>query len=192
MKQEHGKELTLLLDVPTRWNSLQTVLSQFLELRTSIHKALIDLKLSNEFQFTDTEFETVGEMVEVLEPVALVVEVLNRSDINLVSAEAALKFCVMQLDKQHSELAKTMAMALTSQITKRYSMHSNVLHYLHSGSCEVQSKFSETGDMTSAQLLKYIQHLLTRLDVKYDQLRSSSATGLCQIVYCLLALDIVN
>ena len=83
VKQEHGKELALLLDVPTRWNSLHTMLSRFLQLWDSIHKALIDLKLSNEFQFSDSEFETVGEMVAVLEPVALVVEALSRRDINL-------------------------------------------------------------------------------------------------------------
>lgn len=169
VKQEHGKELALLLDVPTRWNSLHTMLSRFLQLRSSIHKAMIDLKLCNEFQITDAEFETVAEMVAVLEPVALVVEVLSRRDINLVSAEAALTFCVMQLNKQPSELAKTMAMTLTSRISERYSVHSNVLRYLHSGSSEVESEFSEAGDITAAQLLKFIQRLLARLDVKHDQ-----------------------
>jgi hypothetical protein len=127
VKQEHGKELTLILDVRTRWNSLHAMLSRFLQLRNSIHKALIDLKLSSEFKFADFEFEIVPEMVAVLEPVALVVEVLSRRDINLVSAEAALTFCVMELGKQPSELAKTMAMSLTSRITERYSTHSHVL-----------------------------------------------------------------
>jgi hypothetical protein len=183
VKQEHGKELTLILDVRTRWNSLHAMLGRFLQLRNSIHKALINLKLSSEFKFTDFEFEIVAEMVAVLEPVALVVEVLSRRDINLVSAEAALTFCVMELGKQPSELAKTMAMSLTSRITERYSTHSHVLRYLHSGNNDTESEFSDDGDLTSAQLSKFIQRLLTRLDVEQFQ-PSSSVTG---FVCCLFA-----
>lgn len=40
---ETGKELVLLLDVKSRRNSLLTIVSRFVELKTSIQKALIDL-----------------------------------------------------------------------------------------------------------------------------------------------------
>lgn len=46
VKQDKGKELSLILDCRTRWSSLLSMLSRFLELRCSIQKSLIDLKMS--------------------------------------------------------------------------------------------------------------------------------------------------
>lgn len=125
VKEDHqGKELSLLLDCPTRWNSLVTMLSRFSLLRTSIQKAMIDLKAPE--QATDADFAVVDEIVAALEPVALAVQLLSRKDVNLLSAEAAIQFCVAQLHEQQSELGKVMAAALLSRVSDRYAMHSTV------------------------------------------------------------------
>ena len=74
---------------------------------------MIDMKATLAQQFTDAEFTIVEDLKCSLEPVALVVEALSRGDINLISAEAALQFCVVNLRKQQqSELAKTLAFQL--------------------------------------------------------------------------------
>lgn len=122
---------------------------------------MIDLKVADADQPTDADFALVEEIVTALEPVALAVQMLSRQDVNLLSAEAALKFCIMQLRKQQSELGKTMAEALHTHICERYGIHSLVLRYLHTG--EASSEFSESG-MSSLVIRKFVHRLLLRLD----------------------------
>lgn len=159
VKEDHGKELTLLLDCPTRWNSLLSMLSRFSLLRTSIQKAMIDMKTPQ--MVTDNDFKLVDEIIAALEPVALMVQMLSRQHVNLLSAEAALQFCVVTLRKQQSELGKAMALALHTRVSERYGIHSNILRYLHTG--DATSQFSER-DMSSLALRKYMLRLLNRLD----------------------------
>jgi len=118
-----------------------------------------DLKVAE--QPTDADFAVMDEIVAVLEPVALAVQILSRQDVSLLSAEAALKFCVMQLRKQQSELEKTMALALHSRVCERYGIHSLILRYLQTG--EASSEFNDSG-MSSMAIRKFVHHLLLRLD----------------------------
>ena len=171
VKEDHqGMELSVILDCPTRWNSLLTMLSRFSSLRTSIQKAMIDLKAPE--QVTDADFTVIDEIVTALEPVALAVQMLSRQDVNLLSAEAALKFCVMELRKQQSELGKTMAMALHARVCERYRIHSLVLRYLHTG--DASSDFSESG-MSSMAIRKFVHRLLLRLDYMSSSAEPSAA-----------------
>ena len=173
VKEDHkGQELALILDCPTRWNSLIAMLNRFALLRTSIQKALIDLKIptGSDLHTTDADFTLVNEMIRTLEPVALAVTVLSRRDVNLITAEAALQFCVMQLGKQPSELAKTMAMALRERISARYADH---LRYLHNG--DASSEFGEN-ELSTTAIRRFICRLLIRLDCK-PRLTKSSTTG---------------
>ena len=121
VKKELGKELTLILDCKTRWNSLVDMLSRFQRLRGPVQKALIDL--SQQSKITDADFIVIQEMVACLEPLKLTVLALSRRDTNLISAEAALKFCVVQLQKQSSELARTLAETLETRSKERRGMH---------------------------------------------------------------------
>ena len=70
-------------------------LSRFLQLRGPVQKALIDLGLQYESAVSDAEFTVIQEMVPCLESLKLVVNALCRRDTNLVSAKAALKFCIV-------------------------------------------------------------------------------------------------
>ena len=87
VKQECGREITLLLDCKTRWNSLVDMLSRFLQLRGPVQKALIDLGQAS--LINDGDFTVVQEMVSCLEPLKLAVSALCRRDTNLLSGEAA-------------------------------------------------------------------------------------------------------
>jgi len=122
---------------------------------------------------TDADFMLVDEITAALEPVALMVQMLSRQDVNLLSAEAALQFCVVTLRKQQSELGKAMAMALHTRVSQRYGIHSNILRYLHSG--DGTSQFSER-DMSSLAMRKYMLRLLNRLDYTSSAAASSTVT----------------
>ena len=100
---------------------------------------------------TDAEFTVIQEMVSCLESLKLVVNALCRRDTNLVSAEAALKFCIVQLQKQRFELAKTLAEVLKNRIKERRGQHSAVMQYLHNSSarhCSQPQKYFQFRVMT--------------------------------------------
>jgi len=106
-------------------------LSRFLQLRGPVQKALIDLGLGEQAKITDADLTVIGEVVSCLEALKLAVNALCRCETNLISAHAALNFCVVQLQKQNNELARTLADVLETRINERHATHAGVLQYLH-------------------------------------------------------------
>jgi hypothetical protein len=126
---------------------------------------MIDVKTPLTDQLTQVDFKVIDEIISTLEPVALAVEVLSRRDVNLITAEAALEFCVLELRKQQSALAKAMAMALHLRITQRYASHSVLLDYLHKGvgaSSVFEGPVATSSKTRKMKKLKY--SLFIRLD----------------------------
>jgi len=112
---EQGHEIRLALDCRTRWSSLWNMLEIFYKLRNPIQKACIDVRAA--VNLTEADFETVREIVSALEPLKVTVEALCRRETNLVAADAALKFAIIELEKQTSELSRTLAAALRKRVT---------------------------------------------------------------------------
>jgi hypothetical protein len=144
IKQSCGRELQLILDCKTRWSSLFSMLHRFMQVRNPIQKALVDLRMSA--LVSDEECVTVQETVSALEPVKLAVEALCRRDTTLLSGEAAIKFCVLQLRKQKSELATSLVAALRKRITERRALHASVLQYLHNAQWVTDGADAEEDD----------------------------------------------
>jgi hypothetical protein len=181
VREEHGKDLSLMLDCPTRWNSLLAMLSRFQQLASCVQKALIDLKLSNEV--TQTDFGVINEMVETLQPVALAVEAICRRDVNLIAAEAAIQFCIVQLRRQSSELANIMAASLQQRMHERMATHSGVLHYLHN-----RHESSMISPVPQASVIRqFIQRLVARLDQVHE---GNSKDGLIRF-YATLTINVL-
>lgn len=127
--KECGHEVHLKLDCKTRWSSLLEMLSTFQRLRIPIQKALIDVKQPT--LVSSADFTTVHNIVASLSPVQILVEALCRRDTTLLSADAALKFCIAELDKQTTcELAKATAAALRLRVKERRSL-AGVIQFLH-------------------------------------------------------------
>jgi hypothetical protein len=167
VKQEFGKELSLVADCKTRWNSLFDMLSRFIQLRSSIQKAMIDLK--EPVTLTARDFAVIQEIVSTLEPVKLVVKSLGRRETNLISAEAALNFCIVALQKQGSEVACTMAEALQSRIGERRATFAGVLQYLHTGGNTDSSSMIEIFSIPTKNVLqKFINSMVVRLGNKSE------------------------
>jgi hypothetical protein len=126
--KECGHEVHLKLDCKTRWNSLLEMLGTFQRLRIPIQKALIDVKQPS--IVTDADFIIIHDIVASLAPVKILVEALCTRDTTFLSADAALKFCIGELDKQRSsELAKATAAALRMRVKERRSL-AGVLQFL--------------------------------------------------------------
>jgi len=141
-----------------------------------VQKALIDLGQQYESVITDGEFDVIQEMVSYLEPVKLVVNALCRRDTNLVSAEAALKFCITQLQKQSSKLARTLAEVLEHRIKERRCQHSAVMQYLHNSSARQSA--TEVFQIPSNDVIKkFVRRLVTRLDKATSTSETQTAAG---------------
>ena len=68
-------------------------------------------------------------MVSALAPVKVAVDRLCRRETNLLDADVILKFAVVQLEKQSSELGKTLAIALRRRVMERRTDLSGLLQY---------------------------------------------------------------
>lgn len=132
VKEEHGKNLDLILDCMTRWNSLFDMLERFFALRLSISKALIDIE--SDIQFTDEEWSKINDLNTCLKPLKLSLEVLCRRDSSLITAETTFKFMLEKLDAQSTVLSTDLATALRARIKQRRTDLTGILIYLQNSS----------------------------------------------------------
>ena len=176
VKREFGKDISLVLDCCTRWSSLYDMLSRFLKLRSAVQKALIDLNESVQVQLTDGDFTVIQEVASALEPLQLAVKALCRRDTNLVGAEAALSFCLVELQKQRSELAKTLAMSVEKRVTERRSLHAGVMQYLHCPTARANATELMSAPC-NAVIKKFVHQLFKRLQQNTDTDSDTSQTS---------------
>ncbi|GFT46239.1 uncharacterized protein TNCV_3126171 [Trichonephila clavipes] len=110
VKEEFGCEKMVCLDTKTRWKSLLAMLERFLEIKSAISKALIDIK--EEQMMVNVEFETVTTIVKGLKPVKIGLEKLCSRNATLLNAEGVFSFVTGELNEQNSEFAKNMKYSL--------------------------------------------------------------------------------
>lgn len=161
VRKEYGKELQLVLDCRTRWNSLSDMISSFNKLKLSICKALIDLGLGSnpQFCFTEEEFSVLKDLDNIFQPVKLAVEVLCRQDATLLTAETTLKFMIRKLEELKKPLAQEMALSMRQRISQRRTPMTAVLMYLHN-----PTKYAFLEDDTFGLPAKYeLRHELKKL-----------------------------
>jgi hypothetical protein len=127
--QAQGHEKQLVLDVPTRWNSLSDMLERFVEVALCVQKACIDVKIV--FDLNETDLQLLEELVATLKPVKSTVQALCRQNSNLMIADALLSKLITFLNNQNTNIADKMAVSLQIEITKRRTILSDVLKYLH-------------------------------------------------------------
>ena len=75
---EFGKQITLIKDCKTRWNSLLSMLQCTYLLKNCIQKALIDISLpeGESLVLSNNEIKTVSAIINTLFPVKATVEAL--------------------------------------------------------------------------------------------------------------------
>jgi len=128
VKEITGRELSLILDCKTRWNSLLIMLERFLLLRDAVRKSLIDLK--SDIFFTDNDLKLLSNVILALQPIKLAVETLCSENVNLYVADVTLKFMLDELSSQNTFFSIQLKNALIFSIKERRTSFSDVLHYL--------------------------------------------------------------
>jgi len=90
VQEDEKKELKLILDCKTRWNTMEAMIERFLRIRSPIKKALSDLNLENMW---NEEYIQIAEMLlATLQPIRIAVENLSREDSSLLTAEGTFRF----------------------------------------------------------------------------------------------------
>lgn len=138
VKIEYDKELKLILDVKTRWNSLFTMLERFIALKTCIMKALMDLNLNsldNIENISEDEYLALNLVVKTLQPIRIGIERLGRRNANILEAEGVLLFIFDDLSKNKNWFSTRMLQSVKQRIVERRNANLvGLLKYLNNPS----------------------------------------------------------
>lgn len=138
------------------------MLERFVMLKNCILKSLIDNNSTIDLE--EWEICRLSDIVNSLECLKITVDALCRRDANLLTADAALEFCLSNLQQQNTSISLELADALSSRIFERRTELSSLLQYLHSGKntteSDNQNVFCPTSKTKIASILK---DLVTRL-----------------------------
>lgn len=128
VKEDTGKELSLILDCRTRWNSLLNMIERFYKLKLCIDKALIDVQ--SDIKFSGLEWLKIKDLIDSLQPFKIAVETLCRRDSTLLTAETTLKFVLEKLLTHNTQLSTELSEALRVRIKERRTVVTGILIYL--------------------------------------------------------------
>ena len=110
----------LILDVKIRWNSLVTMLESFIELKTCILKAIIDLK---EILNISDEYAVMNAITILMQPVKFGIERLDRSNASLLDSEGVLIFFFNNLAEEKIFFANKLLRSVPQRIEVRRNIN---------------------------------------------------------------------
>ena len=163
VKKHHGREVALILDCRTRWNSLLAMIQQFLKINEQIGVVLADISPS--LICTEQELDILTDIFDALEPVKLAAEALCRKNATLLTAEGIFKFLINKLNQKKSSLCIRMKDAVLKRFTERRQSNLVSLYkYLSNPDCLHEIEEHEIFNMPSKIVLqKTANSLLSRL-----------------------------
>lgn len=137
-----GKELTLVRDVKTRWNSLCDMLERFLKIQTCVQQALLALHKEHLFP-SAAEIMVIESVCEVLLPIITGLKRLNRLEMDLATADRVAEFVRTRLTAMadKSSLNKEVLARWDFRTKERSTIMTQILIYLqtgHNGSLSLQ------------------------------------------------------
>ena len=182
VKDETGRELNLQKDIKTRWNSLLTMIRNFLRIQVSIQKDLIDHGKLSMFP-TDEEITYITELSEALQVMAYCSTQLGARDMNLARADQHYEFALNELDSLKSSISKRLHDNLYSRIVERRpKIYATLLAYLENRKF-LDTRRNNLTYSTKARIQAAAEELYVRLFVSQEDDMS------CQQVNLKIPLD---
>jgi len=159
-KELLGKELCMIADCPTRWNSLCAMLERFVELKASLQKCLSVLKKELQIKVSEEDFKTIQEIANALKPVKLGVEALCRKNASLLTANAVMKFIIQKLKQQENLISSSLLSSLLGRFRERYVPKlAGVVQWLHDPGSKPDKNFSVPLETLNKELLGFATKL---------------------------------
>lgn len=179
VRSEHNKEKSLFRDVKTRWNSIETMISRFVEIKNCIKKALIDLDNGNLWH--EQNITILEELLKILNPVKLAVEALSSRKADILICEAVITTLLGRLKKLDSPLAVEFLDCLTQRINERRdaSLYTLIL-FLQSPTIRANDHITESA-IRKDQMIQYSEQLFRRLFPQKSESNSSPEQTLQEI-----------
>jgi hypothetical protein len=157
--EQEKKELRLILDVRTRWNSIVPMIQRLLLLKNCIRKALIavgNLSLFDEKLFSDLE-----NILQVLKPAELAVLELSKANATLVTTEGVFRFLFKTLDDQGTSLSKKFSAALKTRILERRNKELvSLMVYLQNPRSVTENAHQELNYSTRATIISTAKQII--------------------------------
>ena len=172
IKKVCGKELKLILDVRTRWNSLYEMLERYVQVRMCVVKTLTDLSKTS--SVSDEECSLCKSLCNILEPVKLTSDSLCRNDANLITADAAINFLIDTLATE-TGCNNIHAQIMKDSVIKRISERRNLV-LVHLMKYLVNGDFSQVADqITGTKVTKSSIH--TKANLMFTKLFGQEDTA---------------
>lgn len=167
-RDEFKKEIALILDTKTRWNSLLAMVERFYLLKTCVRKSFIDLGV--DISFSENEVKLIEGIISSLLPIKLAVEALCSSNSTLLSADASIKFMLDELSNQNTRLSEDLKSEILFRLKERRSNYSDALQFLHNPDEWKKSNLNgneyDLFNRTSkACVIRLLVSLIERLDI---------------------------
>lgn len=135
LKNNEGKQLTVIKDVRTRWISTFAMMERYVLLHDSIQKALTDLP--SEIHVTDGEVEALNETVRVLGWCRDALTCLCSPSTNLLRSDTILSTLIEQLKSDGSKIGLALSIAVTARFNARRTVASSAMQYIWNGRSNV-------------------------------------------------------
>lgn len=126
--ETEGKNLVVILDCPTRWNSTLQMIERFVRLRTSISLALIDD--GGHVSFNSGEWHLMESIVKSLQAIEQACNLLCKANTNLIKADLILSNALRNIPID-TQFGAAIYEALIKRINQRRQVSSIALFYLH-------------------------------------------------------------
>ncbi|KAF6321781.1 S1 RNA binding domain 1 [Rhinolophus ferrumequinum] len=157
------RELEVILDCKTRWNTLERMIERFLKIVNPIKTVLRELKLDHLWK--EEYYEILRGMLNCLQPVRLAVEALSNREANILTSEGIFKFLFSNLEKQNSSMSQMLLKEIKFELVKRRNRDLvSLTKYLSNVSCLCEREEDEFFALSSKnEIARLAKSLMGRL-----------------------------
>lgn len=171
VKEKFKKEIGLIRDIKTRWNSLEAMIERFIMLYSCIKISLIELNAIEKVQ--ENNLVILKDMLDVLSPLKAAVEALSRKDATLLSCETIVLFLINKLTERNSALSLNFKEVLLKRISqRRHKPMVSLLMFLHNFSSSKENTWFPYSQRNIT--LTYAKELMKRLFPKEETAQRST------------------
>lgn len=156
VKEVHGKELKLILDVQNRWNSLYAMVSRGNLVMKEAEEALMEYD-KEELWLSGVEKSLLRQLENALMPCKLLSDRICQRDTTLLVADAAFRTCLQILKEQKNPLCNSLHNAIEERFLERRSDLTDILLYFNDPKAVMRDKRKK------AELLKVSKNMMKRL-----------------------------
>ena len=179
LKKDFGHELNLILDCPTRWNSLHTMLERFLKIQKQVKYALQHMEY--EYDLDDNDIAKIEDLVRALEPLKDASLALCRRDATLLDAEITIEMTIEALDELNTTISQELKESFIKRVVqRRIPKVIHLISYLHDPKYLRKTKDQFGNKIDKAQITSLATEMLKRLfNIEDSNVETEVSTGAC-------------